>query len=355
MNISLQWLAIKPSHTQEEFLQNVLIDMARNGVPTDAFDANISTVSLVHVPIMIDQMSVKVSYRAVETAYPYRVFTDTVQIDAEEYYDYRNISSHTPLKSNDDVVKFIHSLNSDAFVGVSNDKISTMTKYMNSKPRSIYNDFTDSIEPSRCRRINMSIRDHLPTSIGYCNIKYDIISTEKSVTTVYLLPMYMVNITYKDKTYRKTAFVYDETITYDVYRCNSITATNGLAYELSLLDAKEKDERSKHTEEEYRWNAFKIPLSVVAGLCILSIIISLFVRSVGVIIATFAVPTIAFVLCLIAIKKTEDSIFKKANKAYYQVSLHKEKNALRKQYQPALLSALNKKLESLGFDPVDHF
>ncbi len=405
---------IRPSYTRDDFVRSAWIALAAEDAPLEVFEEDFGEVEEYTHQVFMDSLTVDTSYQTsigydrkepymdYETYYdkePYIAYERQYDRTLGQYVE-RQVTKYKTVQKQRQVTKYRTVTDWSAFSGehtansttaIENTDLEFDFDLFYSSFRGLDGSSLSGVPEAEAATMQVSdatyraaMEEH-EDSIRQSTIKslpgdrwrdFDWRATNvvKSVTTLYKVPEYQVSITYDGETYTRCAYPFGkmevggemiendqspEEIA-DQMREELEEANNARWSELSDMKSKRRDAIEKKVGMR------TAPLSLITIFTLLaSILTSVFIRSSFLVITLFIAAVVLFVINTIVVKLDLKAETKRAEKeiaketARVKEETENEEERIEEEienysdnYKAKLLEALNKKLESLGYEPA---
>ena len=374
---------IASTHTKEDFIRKVWLQIAQDNVPEDVFSMNLSDVIVNDEEVYENFFKVQLDYNASvgydreEPYIGYEYYYDKEPyITIETYYDHnikanrtRQVTKYKDVKRERQVTKYKTVTDWSAHSGtgtttslaiVSNteqelDKHLYLKSTLSEDEKAARTLFSGTVSPS-AKRSAMSIHhseleDYISKSLpGDRNkdIKYNINNIISSYETIYKLKKYSVTISYNGIDYEKYAYpIGTMPIGGDVIENDQSPEA------LALQKRTEVNEQNNTDRERKDYVIFKqmkwISLSALA-LILTSIAVSCFLRNPVIVAISFALAIGSYILDTAVFKRKEKSVSEEIEQKILERNkqLNSDIENYASNYEKRMYELLNNKLLSLG-------
>lgn len=384
---------ILPEFSQFDFIRSAWIALIKEDAPLEIFNEDFSSPIENEYQVFIESIFVNVSYQ-VSVGYdrqePYLdyefYYEDEPYLATETYYNsntkrtqtrqvtkykkvqkqrqvtrYKTVTDWSPLNGTHSVTSivavennqnpnFSDSLFMESFEKADKNFIieesATLSEEMN-----ITANARKEANSEHSSTVDYSVKSSLPGD-HYKDVDWSVTETITSSKALYKTPEYEAHICFKGKTYVKHAFPFGR----------MRIAGDRIENEASLYSITEKmkselKDKVTNREQAIDKNISKatniISIATIA-LLLSSIFVSIFIRSTALVITMLAISIVAFIFNTIKVKAESKKETKRANDeiAEMKTQVESEIDNYSINYKFIQLEALNRKLESLGLEPV---
>ena len=384
---------ISPEFSKDQFIRKVWIALAAENAPIEVFDENFGKVIEKEHHVLVDSISVDVTYQAsvgydreepymdYETYYdrePYIAYEKqwnsvTKQEEERQVTKYREVQKQRPVTKYKTVTDWSaisgsHSARSTAVVenieGRYLDKELFRESFRGMKKSSLHptgkdlageiqiiDTARDYVLSKHASTIDSSISSNLPGDHSR-DLNWKLSNITEHSTVLYKAPEYEASICFNGKTYVKRAFPFGA-----MRIGGNIIENNASPKAVTQKIHSELDKKNRDRIDAIEKNVIKATNGIsllTNALLVASILVSLCIRSTALGIAFFAAAASAFFYCTIKVKKETAAETRRANK---EIEKNKSRASVgiddyMEYYKTRQREALNNKLKSLGYEPA---
>lgn len=384
---------IIPEYSKDEFIRKSWIKLAKEDAPIEIFNEDFGEVSENKHQVLIDTISVDVTYQ-VSVGYdrqePYTAYED--YYEKEPYIAYekhfntvtkqneeRQVTKYKEVKKQRQVTKYKtvtdwspltgkHSTESIAVVENLKDEYLDKELFVESssgiKEGSVLPataDIASRMQVTETARESAMTKhyDIIENSVVYSlpgdhyrDLDWNVSKVKDSSSSLYETPEYEVSICYNEKIYKKHAFPFGS-MDIGGDKIENLISLDTVIGKMEDDLTKQNEERKKVIDTNISKSTSRFSLFTIV-LLVISIGVSLLIRSTALVLIIFSISVAAFIFNSIKVKRETSAETKRAkdeiNSRTERVKL--EIDNYSEYYKIKQRDALNKKLKSLGYEPA---
>lgn len=383
---------ITPEYTKEQFLRKVWLTLAEEDVPLEVYSENFGEVKEIPHQVLFHKIRVDVAcqasigydrqeqYTDYETYYedvPYTAYEKQYNVDIHDFEEkpvtkYRKVAKQRAvtkyktvtdwsawngrhstkslaIKENLKGCSFDEALFADSFCGMKDSSLGPVDEATAAKME-ISKEALDRANSEHSDNITRSVAGALPGD-HYRDLDWQV-QRGSEESSLYNAVEYAAVIHYNGKDYTKYAFPFGPMQIGGDKIENPLSLDEAVAgMENKLYDFKK--ERNSAIESSVAKTSAPLAYATIA-LLVVSILVSLFIRSTFLVVIMLIAAVAAFVLCELAIRRSTSTETTKAKEeiAAEEARVQNEVDNYSAIYKEKQLAALNGRLQSLGFEPA---